>query len=186
MTLALPTFSTVRSEIAGLSILELTASYGTPLYVYDQAVIDQRIADLAAFDVIRYAQKANSNLAILDRARRKGVLVDAVSAGEMRRALAAGYSADSDVHEIVYTADIFDRESLDLVDRTWPARQLRVARHDRPARRATAGGRSDLANQSRFWTRPQPEDQHRWRPQQAWHLAHSNRRMPGPSRASTT
>ncbi len=115
MTLIVPTFASSRSEIAGLAIRNLTEKFGTPLYVYDQSTIDQRIADLAAFDVIRYAQKANSNLAILDRIRRRGVLVDAVSAGEIRRALAAGYSSDRQDHEIVYTADIFDRESLELV-----------------------------------------------------------------------
>ena len=38
-----------------------------------------------SFDVIRYAQKACSNLAILDLMRRQGVLVDAVSAGEIQR-----------------------------------------------------------------------------------------------------
>ena len=110
--LTVPSFSTSRTEIAGLAVPELARQFGTPLYVYDQATIAERIADLAAFDVIRYAQKASSNLAILDRIRRQGVMVDAVSAGEIRRALAAGYSPDND--EIVYTADIFDRESLDL------------------------------------------------------------------------
>ncbi len=57
-------------------------------------MIDQRISDLAQFDVIRFAQKACSNLAILDRMRRRGVVVDAVSAGEIHRAIAAGYSTD--------------------------------------------------------------------------------------------
>src|SRR5262249_46837064 len=60
-----------------------------------------------------------SNLAILDWVRRQGALVDTVSAGEIRRALAAGYSsANVDQHTpppVVYTADIFDRESLGLV-----------------------------------------------------------------------
>ena len=110
-----PTFSTSRKQIAGLSVIELAREFGTPLYVYDQHTIDQRIADLASFDVIRYAQKACGNLAILDRMRRQGVVVDAVSAGEIRRAIAAGYSTDPKKHEIVYTADIFDRPSLDLV-----------------------------------------------------------------------
>ena len=77
-------------------------------------MIRRRIADLAAFDVVRYAQKACSNLAILDLVRREGALVDAVSAGEIRRALAAGYAPDGDPPPIVYTADIFDAESLDL------------------------------------------------------------------------
>ncbi|MGB7344156.1 MAG: diaminopimelate decarboxylase [Pirellulaceae bacterium] len=110
-----PTFSTTRNQIAGLPVAELAAQFGTPLYVYDRKSIDQRIADLAAFDVIRFAQKACSNLAILDRMRRQGVVVDAVSAGEIRRAMAAGFSTDPQKHEIVYTADIFDAEALDLV-----------------------------------------------------------------------
>ncbi|TWU34501.1 diaminopimelate decarboxylase [Novipirellula artificiosorum] len=113
--LTVPTFSTARTEIAGLAITELVRTFGTPLYVYDQSVIDQRISDLSAFDRIRYAQKASSNLAILDRMRRQGVVVDAVSAGEVRRAIMAGFSPDPAKHEIVYTADIFDRESLELV-----------------------------------------------------------------------
>lgn len=113
--LTVPTFSTSRTEIAGISVSRLAEEYGTPLYVYDQSVIDKRIDELKRFDVIRYAQKACGNLAILDRMRRKGVVVDAVSAGEIRRAIAAGYSTDPGKHEIVYTADIFDREALELV-----------------------------------------------------------------------
>ena len=110
-----PVFSTTLTQFAGQEIASLARQFGTPLYVYDAAMIARRIADLAAFDVVRYAQKACSNLAILDRARRSGVVVDAVSAGEVRRALAAGFQPHGDVPGIVYTADIFDRESLDLV-----------------------------------------------------------------------
>lgn len=115
MPLTAPSFSSARTQIAGQPIVELAGQFGTPLYVYDRQLIDQRIADLAAFDVIRYAQKASSNLAILDRMRRQGVVVDAVSSGEIRRAMAAGYQAGGGSHDIVYTADIFDRESLELV-----------------------------------------------------------------------
>ncbi len=113
--LALPSFATTRNEIAGLSVVDLAAKFGTPLYVYDLDSIEARISDLSAFDVVRYAQKACSNLAILERIRRRGVVVDAVSAGEIRRAMAAGYSTDPRKRQIVYTADIFDREALDLV-----------------------------------------------------------------------
>lgn len=108
-------FSPLRTQIAGVAVAELAGRFGTPLYVYDAAKIAERIADLALFDVIRYAQKACSNLAILDFVRRRGVLVDAVSDGEIRRALAAGYSPHGDPPPIVYTADIFDRASLALV-----------------------------------------------------------------------
>ncbi|MEZ6118828.1 MAG: diaminopimelate decarboxylase [Pirellulaceae bacterium] len=104
-----------RQAIAGHSVMELAREFGTPSYVYDASLIRQRIADLRRFDVIRYAQKACSNLAILDLVRREGVLVDAVSAGEVQRAIRAGYSPAGEPAPIVYTADIFDRESLQLV-----------------------------------------------------------------------
>ena len=103
-----------RTEIAGVPVSELARQFGTPTFVYDAATIRRRIADLSQFDVVRYAQKACSNLAILDLIRREGALVDAVSANEIRRALAAGYVAAGDPPAIVYTADIFDAESLDL------------------------------------------------------------------------
>lgn len=115
MTFA-PDFPVRVNQIAGQSIPQLAQEFGTPVYVYDAAVIVKRIRELAAFDVVRYAQKACSNLAILDLVRRHGVLVDAVSAGEIRRALAAGYKPSGGEHpEIMFTADIFDAEALDLV-----------------------------------------------------------------------
>lgn len=109
------TFATVRENIAGISVVELAEQFGTPAYVYDMSIIQQRIADLAAFDAIRYAQKALSNIAILDRMRKAGVVVDAVSAGEIHRALRAGFTPNSHPAGIVYTADVFDREALELV-----------------------------------------------------------------------
>jgi diaminopimelate decarboxylase len=102
--------------IAGVPVRDLAEKFGTPVYVYDASSIVDRIAELERFDTIRYAQKANSNLAILDLVRRHGVLVDAVSAGEIGRALAAGYRPEGHPPQIVYTADIFDDESLDLVE----------------------------------------------------------------------
>jgi diaminopimelate decarboxylase len=107
----------ILTEIAGQPIPELARQFGTPAYIYDAATICRRIADLAAFEVVRYAQKACSNIAILDVMRRNGVLIDAVSAGEVRRAMAAGYTPGQAAHppEIVYTADIFDRDALAIV-----------------------------------------------------------------------
>jgi diaminopimelate decarboxylase len=114
-----PSFRTHRTEIAGVAVPELARRFGTPSYVYDAAKIVERINDLKQFEVVRFAQKSCSNIAILDLIRRHGVLVDAVSAGEVRRAMAADYSPHpakhGDPHPIVYTADIFDRESLALV-----------------------------------------------------------------------
>ncbi|WP_426979890.1 hypothetical protein ACQCSU_21155 [Pseudarthrobacter sp. O4] len=47
--------------------------------------------------------------------RELGVLVDAVSAGEVLRALAAGYAPGTAEEQIVFTADLLDREALQLV-----------------------------------------------------------------------
>jgi diaminopimelate decarboxylase len=110
-------FPTTLTEIAGQSVAELARQFGTPVYVYDAAQIVARLEDLAAFDVVRFAQKACSNLAILDLVRRHGRVVDCVSAGEIHRALSAGFQPGQTKQppEIVYTADIFDREALAMV-----------------------------------------------------------------------
>jgi diaminopimelate decarboxylase len=98
----------------------LAAEHGTPLWVYDAATIRQRIKDLKRFDSVRFAQKANSNLHLLRLMREQGVVVDAVSRGEIKRALAAGFSAEPNAQGtsgIVFTADLFDHETLDTVVR---------------------------------------------------------------------
>jgi diaminopimelate decarboxylase len=108
-------FAPTRTEISGIAIADLAAKFGTPAYIYDAQTIRDRIAQLQQFDVIRYAQKANSNIAILNLMRTQGVVVDAVSTGEVHRAKAAGYDVSKSDHQVVYTADIFDRTALDLV-----------------------------------------------------------------------
>ncbi len=96
------------------TLASLAQEFGTPLWVYDAATITQRIASLQQFDVVRFAQKANSNTHILRLLRENGVMVDAVSLGEIERALAAGYQPG--LHqghaEIVFTADLFDHATL--------------------------------------------------------------------------
>ncbi|GIX00366.1 MAG: diaminopimelate decarboxylase [Pirellulaceae bacterium] len=115
--LTTPTFPLVRQHFAGCSINDLADRFGTPCYVYDAAIMKQRVELLRDFDAIRYAQKACSNIAILDRMKRWGVVVDAVSAGEIERALRVGYDPSAEPAGVVYTADVFDREALQLVIR---------------------------------------------------------------------
>jgi len=96
---------------------ELAERHGTPLYVYDAAGVRERLARLYAagrgrgFDVVRYAQKANPNLALLRLLRDGGALVDAVSAGELARAIAAGWQAE----QVSFCADLFDRAAVDAL-----------------------------------------------------------------------
>jgi diaminopimelate decarboxylase len=94
---------------------DLAARHGTPLWVYDAATIRARVASLGSFDTIRFAQKANSNIHVLRLMRELGVSVDAVSLGEIQRALVAGYSSRAGGHGIVFTADLLDRPTLETV-----------------------------------------------------------------------
>ena len=97
---------------------QLAQQHGTPLWVYDADTVRQRIAALRSFDVIRYAQKANSNLHLLRLMRAQGVRVDAVSLGEIERARAAGYGNSASTPDtIVFTADLLDAATLDCVVR---------------------------------------------------------------------
>ena len=114
----------IRRQFAGVDLEELAKEHRTPFYAYDADMIRQRCADLSAWDTVRFAQKACSNIAILNLMRHEGVLVDAVSHGEIARAIAAGYQPHGkagnqeglpSADPIVYTADIFDRESLEAV-----------------------------------------------------------------------
>lgn len=96
------------------TLAALAHTHGTPLWVYDADTIRARIAALQSFDVLRFAQKANSNTHLLRLMRQQGVVVDAVSLGEIERALAAGFAPG--VHQghadIVFTADLLDRATL--------------------------------------------------------------------------
>jgi diaminopimelate decarboxylase len=93
----------------------LAKKFGTPLWVYDAQSIRDRIVKLKQVDITRFAQKACSNINILRLMREQGVKVDAVSNGEIIRALAAGYSCHNDSDDIVFTADLLDNTSLDTV-----------------------------------------------------------------------
>ena len=102
----------------------LARQFGTPLWVMDAPTIRQRLASLRAFDTVRYAQKANPNVHLLRLLRDGGAKVDAVSRGEALRARATGLAggsaravtlAEAAEADIVYTADLLDRETLDFV-----------------------------------------------------------------------
>lgn len=79
----------------GLSLEELAAGFGTPLYVYDiEGVVDRVHRFQTAFEdvpfLLAYSVKANGSLAILNRIGAMGAGADIVSLGELHRAIRAG------------------------------------------------------------------------------------------------
>ena len=99
-----------ETALTAANLLPLAQRYAGPFWAYDAAIIQQRIAQLSAFDVVRFAQKACSNIHILRLMRAAGVKVDSVSLGEIERALAAGFQPGGE--DIVFTADVFDQPTL--------------------------------------------------------------------------
>lgn len=86
--------------IGSHSTEELAERFGTPLYVYDAAVIRRQMERVTgAFAGLSfrpfYAMKANGNLAILRMLREGGFGCDCVSPGEIHLALRAGYAPES-------------------------------------------------------------------------------------------
>ncbi|HID4131357.1 TPA: diaminopimelate decarboxylase [Pluralibacter gergoviae] len=100
------------TDLNAANLLRLSAEFGCPVWVYDAQIIRQQIAKLAQFEVVRFAQKACSNIHILRLMREQGVKVDSVSLGEIERALAAGYDPLNHPDDIVFTADLIDDATI--------------------------------------------------------------------------
>ena len=102
----MPTFERIQGAVYcdGLSLAELAARFGTPLYAYDAGAIAARYREVEdAFrdypHRLHYALKANSTLGIARLLRSLGAAADANSVGEIDVALRAGYTPA----EIVFT-----------------------------------------------------------------------------------
>lgn len=100
------------SALTAQNLIALPERFGCPVWAYDGDIIAQRINQLRNFDVIRFAQKACSNIHILRLMREQGVKVDSVSLGEIERALVAGFQPGQEPAEIVFTADLLDQATL--------------------------------------------------------------------------
>jgi diaminopimelate decarboxylase len=98
----------------GIDPLQLCKEYGTPLYVYDAAIMERqyhRITQAFASTRFRvhYACKALSNIAVMRLFREMGAGVDCVSIEEVQLALMAGFVPD----DIVYTPNFAGIEEFD-------------------------------------------------------------------------
>jgi diaminopimelate decarboxylase len=84
--------------IQNIKILDLVKQFGSPLYVYDGAKIEEKVNDLkSAFSTlkmkIKYACKANTNISLLKLMNKLGVEIDVVSPQEMHLAFKAGFGS---------------------------------------------------------------------------------------------
>ncbi|MCA1054700.1 diaminopimelate decarboxylase [Rossellomorea aquimaris] len=87
--------------IGGVSTIDLVNQYGTPLYVYDVALIRERargfkqtFQDLGVKSEVAYASKAFSSIAIFRLMKEEGLSLDVVSGGELYTALKAGFPSE--------------------------------------------------------------------------------------------
>lgn len=91
--------------IGGVPATKIAEEFGTPVYVTEEARVRENYRRIyKAFSRymdtrIHYACKANTNLAILSILQQEGAGIDAVSIGEVRSCLKAGFTPD----RIMYT-----------------------------------------------------------------------------------
>jgi diaminopimelate decarboxylase len=100
--------------IQGIPLDSLAQEFGTPLYVYDADKIREKISVLRdSFSQIplhiKYACKANTNLAILKLMKQEGVELDVVSPQELELGLLAGF----DGSEITFTPSGVDFSEIE-------------------------------------------------------------------------
>ena len=80
----------------GNSPQQLTAAYGSPLYVYNETILRRSCRELLALSAhpgfrVNYSAKANANPSLLRIIREEGCLADAMSPGELHMNLHAGF-----------------------------------------------------------------------------------------------
>lgn len=105
--------------IDGVSAVDIAKEFGTPVYVTEEARVRENYRNIyGAFSrymdtKIHYACKANTNLAILRILEQEGAGIDAVSIGEVKTCLKAGFTPD----RIMYTGvNVSDKELKEVSD----------------------------------------------------------------------
>ena len=102
-------------HVAGVNTIELAEKHGTPLYVVNEQLIRKRYRELKeALDseyknnLIHYAVKANTSLAVLKILSSENACFDCSSAGEVYTCLKEGASPD----KIFYTGNMFTNDDF--------------------------------------------------------------------------
>lgn len=114
---------------AGNDPRDLLKEYGSPLYVYNEKIIRDNLKRLEGLITkypykTNYSMKANSNLSLLKIALEEGLNCDAMSEGEIRLLLKAGFTPDRiffvpnnvSEEELKFAIDNKIMTSLDSID----------------------------------------------------------------------
>lgn len=103
-----------KMVFAGMNVEDIAEEFGTPCYVNDEQRIRENYRNVyKAFSrymdtSIHYACKANTSLAVLRVLEQEGSGIDAVSIGEIKACLKAGFTPD----RIMYTGVFVSTEEL--------------------------------------------------------------------------
>jgi diaminopimelate decarboxylase len=101
-------------------LAKLAAEVGTPFYLYDGAILRDKLAALCKLTEgpslrCRYAMKANSARRVLEEVRKAGLWIDALSGNDVLRALRAGFAAGNDPPVILLTSDVLRDNALTVL-----------------------------------------------------------------------
>src|SRR5882757_6349725 len=107
-------------NLGSYPLAALADKVGTPFYLYDGQILQQRLANIAALTdgpalQARYAMKANSAWRVLEAIRGAGLWIDAVSGNEVLRARRAGFAMGSAPPVVMLTVDVFRDNALTTV-----------------------------------------------------------------------
>jgi diaminopimelate decarboxylase len=104
--------------VAGINLLELAQTYGTPLFVLDEATL--RASAKAYRETLRdiypgeslplYACKANMNMGLVKLMEQEGMGLDVVSGGEIYTAVQAGFPME----RVLFNGNNKSREEIEL------------------------------------------------------------------------
>ncbi|WP_250230157.1 diaminopimelate decarboxylase [Anaeropeptidivorans aminofermentans] len=97
----------------GADPFELIEKYGSPLYIYNERILRQRVREmknLVSYENFRvnFSAKANSNIAFLQIVKDEGIDVDAMSPGEIEAELMAGFKPEN----ILYISNNVSEEEM--------------------------------------------------------------------------
>lgn len=105
-----------KLQIGGMNAEDLARQYGSPLYVYDGAIIRRQyraLRDAITYPDTRffYASKANPNRKLMNILREEGCGLEAVSYNEVLAGLDAGFAPE----EIIFTCSFITKDELEAV-----------------------------------------------------------------------